>query len=77
MPFKKSTQPLRVTDAPRCLYLRAKSMYVRGAENMADTDGSAGAACWCARTQHVVGPDRLDVDRLVCIPGRDCFEPAG
>jgi hypothetical protein len=66
---------LKVVNQPACVFLRSKGMYVTGDVNPSHFDEADShlQSCWCNLTQHVIGPDRLDVHRSRCIPGRECF----
>lgn len=60
---------------PPCIYLRSKAIYVTGDPDPQSEQelGSTRFNCWCNKTQHVIGPDQLLVERTECIEGRDCF----
>lgn len=74
MPFEKYYDVERPTHEPACVHLRSKAMYVTGSLRNPEHPGEAGTPhCWCNITQHVLGPDRGDVARQRCIPGRDCY----
>jgi len=60
-------------DQPACIHLRSKSMYVTGEMKPNHPDENCEIHCWCNQSQHVLGPDQKDVDRTLCIIGRDCF----
>ena len=32
---------------------------------------------WCNMTQHILGPDNENVDRIHCVEGRKCYECIG
>lgn len=75
MAFEKHyDQQLPVTTPP-CIHMRSKAMYVTGSIDAPDHPDEEGSHyCWCNRTQHVIGPDQNDVDRPLCIPGRECYQ---
>lgn len=75
MAFKKYyDESLPVTEPP-CVHLRSKAMYVSGDLKDPEHPDEAGSQyCWCNLTQHVYGPDKLQVDRPGCVPGRDCYK---
>ena len=76
MSYKRTwdEQPIPA-DAPPCMFLRSKAIYVTGDPDPKPTDDveSTRFNCWCNKTQHVLGPDQKDVDRQNCTPGRDCY----
>ena len=73
MPYKRDSQE-RVAE-PACIHLRSKAMYVTGERRFPEhVDEEGSHTCWCNLTQHVIGPDRVDVGRSVCIQGRRCFQ---
>ena len=75
MPYKRSFNELNVADKPACVYLRSKGMYVTGEVDTKNPDEiDSNASCWCNLTQHVVGPDDSNVDRVTCIAGRKCYK---
>ena len=50
-------------------------MYVTGEVDTKNPDEiDSNASCWCNLTQHVVGPDDSNVDRVTCIAGRKCYK---
>jgi len=66
----KSTDKL-----PPCMNLRSKAIYVTGDPDpqSPEEEGSTRFNCWCNKSQHVIGPDELLVDRDQCVSGRSCF----
>lgn len=76
MSYKRDFEgPAAVTEPP-CMYLRSKAIYVTGDPDPKTPEeaGSTRFNCWCNMTQHVVGPDRILVERGTCIVGRDCYK---
>lgn len=70
---KKFDQPEEVTAEP-CIHLRNKGMYITGEIDSERPDEAGGRFCWCNQTQHAMGPDRKEVDRPLCVPGRECYQ---
>ena len=66
----KSTDKL-----PPCMNLRSKAIYVTGDPDpqSPEEEGSTRFNCWCNKSQHVIGPDELLVDRDECVAGRSCY----
>jgi len=58
---------------PACIHLRSKAMCVTGDMDPSDIDEACDNHCWCNKTQHIFGPDEIEVGRSVCIPGRGCY----
>ncbi len=74
MVFQKSYDELLPVSEPACIHLRSKAMYVTGSiRNPEHPDEVGSHACWCNRTQHVIGPDQQAVNRRECISGRPCY----
>ena len=73
MPFEKTYDKLEIVRKPACIHLRSKGMYVTGDIDSSHPDESGNHHCWCNLTQHVLGPDRSEVERQRCVVGRDCF----
>jgi hypothetical protein len=48
-------------------------MYVDGDRQSLDKAAEPGSHCWCNLTQHILGPDKSDVQRQTCVPGRSCY----
>lgn len=75
MPFEKHYDVAEPVTTPPCIHLRSKGMYVSGDRGGPRNPEEAGQEfCWCNLTQHILGPDNVDVDRPNCIPGRDCYK---
>ncbi len=73
MAFEKSYDTyLPIVHSP-CMHLRSKAMFVTGDRNGDHPDEAGSNYYWCNTTQHVLGPDQLDVDRCNCAPGRGCY----
>ena len=79
MAYQRSFDETDSRKLPPCLYLRSKAIYVTGDPDPRTPEefGSTRFDCWCNRTQRVIGPDDLLVDRSQCVVGRDCFVPRG
>ncbi|MFV1967028.1 MAG: hypothetical protein ACC628_16500 [Pirellulaceae bacterium] len=73
MAFQKSNSDNQPVEGPACVHLRNKEMYVTGDLQSLDKAAEQGAHCWCNLTQHLPGPDQIDVDRQNCVPGRNCY----
>ena len=75
MSYKRSSDDCPTVKLPPCLHLRSKAIYVTGDPDPQSPDeiGSTRFNCWCNKTQHVIGPDELLVDRTECVAGRDCY----
>ena len=74
MAFKKYYDQIKPVTQPACIHLRSKAMYVTGQLRDPNHPDEAGSQnCWCNVTQHVLGPDKLFVNRSDCILGRVCF----
>ncbi len=74
MPHQRFIDEPRPVREPACVHLRSKAMYTTGDIRHPEHPDEAGSHyCWCNITQHVIGPDRSDVDRAACIAGRRCF----
>jgi hypothetical protein len=73
MAFEKYYDARLPVVEPACVHLRSKAMYVTGNTDPEHPDEAGSRYCWCNLTQHVLGPDRRNVDRQVCIPGRECY----
>ena len=74
MAFQKNYGELETIQEPPCIHLRSKAIYVTGElkkPRFPDEEGSDN--CWCNVSQHVYGPDRGDVSRRLCVPGRECY----
>jgi hypothetical protein len=74
MPYTRTRGPLTVVDAPTCLHLRSKGMYVTGQRDPGPAIGDGH--CWCNRTQNVLGPDDALVARACCNASRTCYQAA-
>ena len=74
MAFEKSFDVPGVIDSPPCVHLRSKAMCVTGETESVHPDEAGSNYCWCNLTQHVVGPDQIDVAREQCVAGRECFK---
>ena len=76
MPFIQEFPAEPKVNAPPCIHLRNKAMYLRG--TVGDTDNYPEETnvpyCWCNQTQHFVGPDNQYVTRQQCVPGRECYK---
>lgn len=77
MAYKRYIDELSLPQLPPCMFLRSKAIYVTGDPDPKSPDeiGSTRFNCWCNKTQHVMGPDNVLVERSTCIEGRDCFRP--
>lgn len=62
---------LEILAQPACCHLRSKAMYVNAGLPPSDELGDEGNF-WCLLTQEPFGPDREEVNRQRCIPGRGC-----
>ncbi len=77
MPFEKYYDSHLPVTEPACIHLRSKAMYVTGQLRNPDHPDEAGSQyCWCNVSQHVLGPDQLEVNRPACIAGRPCYQAA-
>lgn len=75
MAFEKYYDETLPITQPPCIHLRSKAMYVTGdMHNPEHPDEEGSKYCWCNLTQHVIGPDKEDVDRPQCISGRECYK---
>ena len=76
MGYQRSFNDKNVQPLPPCMNLRSKAIYVTGNPDpqSPEEEGSTRFNCWCNKTQHVIGPDQVLVDRHACVDGRDCFE---
>jgi len=73
MAFSKQYDTPEPVTEPPCLHLRSKAMYVTGSRTPSHPDEVGSHGCWCNLTQHIIGPDRGEVDYPACVPGRDCY----
>ena len=74
MAFEKYYDEPEPVTLPPCVHLRSKAMYTTGQLiNPEHPDESGSHYCWCNMTQHIIGPDKKDVDRPTCVEGRDCY----
>ena len=75
MSYQRSFSEPKVVLPPPCMYLRSKAIYVTGNPDpqSESEEGSTRFNCWCNKTQHVMGPDNVLVDRTACVDGRACF----
>ena len=73
MPFKKYLGETKPINTPVCIHLRSKAMYTTGERDTDHPDEVGSHYCWCNLTQHVIGPDQVDVDRTTCNATRKCF----
>ncbi len=74
--MKYEIDPLKLITEPPCKHLLSKGMYITG-ERIPDKqrDGVGDGNCWCAHTQHVIGPDDQLVDRPRCSDtARGCYQ---
>ena len=76
MAFKKSNSDNKPVSGPACVHLRNKEMYVTGDLKSLEKAAEQGAHCWCNLTQHIRGPDQVDVERQACTSGRGCYKDA-
>ncbi|MCA9185384.1 MAG: hypothetical protein R3E01_00630 [Pirellulaceae bacterium] len=76
MAYKRDFQPQPLTLLPPCMHLRSKAIYVTGDPDPRTPEEASSTRfnCWCNRTQYVIGPDHVLVERGTCIEGRDCYE---
>lgn len=72
MSTKQPVEPGRALE-PICIHLRSKNICVSGELDQTVVDGHDGH-CWCNLTQQVYGPQRVDVDRVLCNSQRSCYE---
>ena len=79
MAYQRSFDDDDIRRLPPCLHLRSKAIYVTGDPDPRAPEevGSTRFDCWCNKTQHVIGPDQLLVERTACVEGRDCYLPRG
>jgi len=79
MAYHRSFDDGDIRKLPPCLHLRSKAIYVTGDPDphAPEEVGSTRFDCWCNKTQHVIGPDHLLVERTACVEGRDCYLPRG
>ncbi len=74
MAFEKQHELPQTSTELSCIHLRSKAMYVTGKMRpVTDEDEGGSQHCWCNITQHVIGPDKKDVDRETCGPSRECY----
>ncbi len=74
MAFEKRYEAAPPLTGPPCVFLRSKSIYVTGdVKDPFHPDETGAHYCWCNLTQNVRGPDSQEVDRAMCVPGRECF----
>ncbi len=74
MAFEKVVEPWDIVTTPPCSHLRSKAIYVTGMlDRPGHVDEEGADYCWCNLTQHVIGPDDVDVSRRLCVPGRQCY----
>ena len=75
MAFERDYSEKKPHAKATCQHLRSKAIYVTGQLRTPDhPDEINDEYCWCNKTQHLIGPDQRDVERRVCVPGRQCFE---
>jgi hypothetical protein len=74
MAFEKPIDPPLPMPATPCIHLRNKAMFVSGDRGPGVSGNSGSHACWCNRTQHVIGPDKLFVSHEHCDTSRHCYE---
>ncbi len=75
MAFEKQHELPQTSTEPACIHLRSKAMYVTGEMRpTGDPEENGSQHCWCNITQHVIGPDKMDVDRETCGPSRECYK---
>lgn len=60
--------------APPCACFRTKAYYLDGDCHVDRADCAPVAACWCARTVTVLGPDDVLCSLETCRPGRGCYQ---
>ena len=77
MSYKRSLDEPKLPLLPPCVFLRSKAIYVTGDPDPKTPEESESTRfdCWCNKTQHVMGPDNVLVDRVACVEGRECFAP--
>lgn len=77
MSYKRTWDEKPIPDAPPCMFLRSKAIYVTGDPDPRTPEeaDSTRFNCWCNKTQHVIGPDQQLVERAACVEGRACFSP--
>ncbi|MCA9172930.1 MAG: hypothetical protein KDB14_00375 [Planctomycetales bacterium] len=73
MPFEKHYNQLEPAEHEPCIHLRSKAIYVTGELKPHHSDEDGSHYCWCNLTQHVIGPDKSDVEHRQCGPGRECY----
>ena len=74
MPYQRVHDETKPVREPACIHLRSKAMYTTGdTRNPNHPDEVGSQYCWCKLTQHVIGPDKKDVERATCIVGRNCY----
>jgi hypothetical protein len=72
--FTKHYDEQRPTHEPACVHLRSKGVYVTGQLKVPNhPDENGNEYCWCNKTQHVLGPDQVHVERVRCVAGRECY----
>ncbi len=76
MGYQRSFDETVPPTSPPCMNLRSKAIYVTGNPDPQSPEeaGSTRFNCWCNKTQHVVGPDSVLVERQSCVDGRGCFQ---
>jgi hypothetical protein len=75
MPYERSFDEPSEPLEPVCRHLRSKAIFVAGQmEPPAEIERMGSGHCWCNMTQHVLGPDDLQVDRRECNATRTCYE---
>ncbi len=75
-------EDLRVLNQTLCKHFRSKGMFVYGRidpeptldETGSDDEFAGDGYCWCLKSGQVLGPDKDEVTRLRCQPGRPCYE---
>jgi hypothetical protein len=75
MPYERSFDEPGEPLGPVCRHLRSKAVFVAGQlEPSAEIERMGSGHCWCNLTQHVLGPDDVQVDRRECNVSRTCYE---
>ena len=76
MSYQRTFDDPKLPLLPPCMYLRSKAIYVTGDPDPKTPEeaDSTRFNCWCNKTQHVMGPDNVLVDRATCVDGRGCYE---
>ena len=77
MGYKRTWDEKPIPETPPCMFLRSKAIYVTGDPDPKTPEEAESTrfSCWCNKTQHVIGPDELLVERADCVEGRACFSP--